>query len=122
VATVLVINHDASLVLLLETALRRSGHTVISTGDGESGLQVVAQHAPDVIILDARLPGLSSDEVVRWLRHNPATKSVPVILCTTDHLLSGRSPAAYDAHLKLPARPNDITNMVNRLLIGRDSG
>lgn len=115
-ATIVVINHDTSLTLLLETTLRRAGYDVLTARDGNSGLRTVMASQPDIVIVSARLPGLSGQALSQQLRATATTTTIPIIVCSTDHLLSHVPDGVYDAYLRLPARPNEIVNTVKTLL------
>ncbi len=53
--------------------------------DGESGLQMIAKHEYDLILMDLRMPGLSGLQTIQLLRDSPAPKSqIPVIVVTAD--------------------------------------
>src|SRR5947207_2297052 len=50
--------------------------------DGETALRLAAQRAPDLVLLDLMLPGVSGTEVCRQLKRSPKTARVPVIMLT----------------------------------------
>lgn len=81
-ATVLVIEDNATnmklSVLLLETA----GHTVIATSDAEAGLTMARERQPDLILMDVQLPGMDGLEATMLLKKDPATRAIPVIALT----------------------------------------
>ncbi len=79
---VLIVEDEADLATLLEYNLRQSGlETAIARG-GEEALLMIAERAPDIIILDWMLPEISGIEVCRRLRATKATKAIPVIMLT----------------------------------------
>lgn len=61
------------------------GYEVTSAGDPETGLQMAREQAPDGILLDADMPGMSGDEVLAALKSAPATKDIPVVFFTGDY-------------------------------------
>ncbi|MFI6849332.1 response regulator transcription factor [Kitasatospora sp. NBC_00085] len=65
---VLVVDDDAAIRRTLERGLRLSGFSVSLAEDGEAALAVLAAAAPDVLVLDVSMPGLSGAEVCRTLR------------------------------------------------------
>ena len=65
VSTVLVIEDDRDLRDLVRRYLERAGHAVLSTGSGVEGLTLLADAAPDLVVLDLGLPDLDGLEVLR---------------------------------------------------------
>jgi len=65
---VLVVDDDASIREALERALRLEGFAVSTEPDGEAALATIARRAPEVLVVDVMMPGISGVEVVRRLR------------------------------------------------------
>jgi CheY-like chemotaxis protein len=80
--TVLLIEDNRLVKIVYERMLSRAGYKVVSAADGEEALKLAHQGAPDVILLDMMLPRVSGPEVLRFLKHDPATKHTPVIVVT----------------------------------------
>ena len=76
---VLVIEDEKALVDALVYNLDREGYEVTVAHDGQDGLSK-AQAIPDIILLDIMLPGINGIEILRELRGNEKTKSIPVIV------------------------------------------
>jgi len=77
---VLVVEDDPAVRASLERSLAFEGYTVVSAADGVAGLEAVATHRPDVVVLDLGLPRLDGLEVCRRLR--AAGDGVPVLMLT----------------------------------------
>jgi CheY-like chemotaxis protein len=83
--TVLVIEDNVANIRLIEQAMRRCDNVVLLTAiQGRLGLDIAAQHQPDLILLDLHLPDVSGDSVLRHLHADPATASIPVVVCSAD--------------------------------------
>ncbi len=81
--TVLLIDDDATLRELLADQLRTAGFRTLEAPDGAIGLRMAAEAAPDLIVLDVMMPGMSGWEVCERLRAPGGAKSrVPIILLT----------------------------------------
>ncbi len=80
--SVLIIEDDADIVEVVRYNLEREGFAVASAGDGESGLEQVRRHLPDLVLLDLMLPGMGGLDVCRTLKEDAGTKGVPVIILT----------------------------------------
>jgi putative two-component system response regulator len=93
---VAVIEDDGSVRRLLGRVLDAAGYDVIAAGDGETGLRLIHEHQPDLVVLDITLPRLDGLEVCRRLRSDPRTLTLPVIVLTT-HTSMEDMAAALDA-------------------------
>ncbi len=81
--TILLIDDDATLRELLADQLHTAGYRTREAADGSSGLRSMAESAPDLIILDVMMPGMSGWEVCERLRAPGGARSrVPIILLT----------------------------------------
>ena len=79
---ILLVEDDRALVELLVFHFEREGFAVRSTPDGEEALIIARENAPDLVILDWMLEGVSGIEVCRRLRRLPETANVPIIMLT----------------------------------------
>lgn len=77
--TILIVEDEAALRETIEYNLQREGYAVITAADGEIGLDLARQHAPDMILLDIMLPGLDGIELCRILRKET---NVPILFLT----------------------------------------
>jgi len=77
VTFILVVDDQPRIVRTLTINLRARDYDVESAGDGRSALQIMAERAPDVIVLDLGLPDMNGIEVLRRIR---TTSTVPVIV------------------------------------------
>lgn len=90
---VLIIDDERAIRRFLKTTLKAHGYQVFEAATGEEGLAAVAQHRPDLIILDLGLPDTSGIEVTHRLREWAA---VPIIILSVHDQESGKI-AALDA-------------------------
>ncbi|MFO1541196.1 MAG: response regulator transcription factor [Chloroflexota bacterium] len=79
-ATILVVEDEYAVARGLEYALRQEGYDVTVAGSGEDGLATASELAPDLIVLDVRLPGIDGFETLRRLRASGS--KAPVLLLT----------------------------------------
>ena len=80
---VLVVDDTPHNVKLLADLLGSKGYAVSTAESGERALELIAADAPDIVLLDVMMPGLSGYEVCRKIRDNPATALLPVVLVTS---------------------------------------
>jgi two-component system phosphate regulon response regulator PhoB len=79
---ILVVEDEPPLIEVLRYNLESEGFRVSVATDGEDGLLMVAEEAPDLIILDWMLPKLSGIEVCRRLRSPNMNNRIPIIMLT----------------------------------------
>jgi two-component system, OmpR family, response regulator len=77
---VLVVDDEETVVHLVASALRFDGFEAVTADNGHSALAAVAEHAPDLVVLDMMMPGLDGQAVLQHLRS--AGSVVPVIFLT----------------------------------------
>lgn len=82
-AKILVVDDTPANVKLLVDVLAASGYAASAATNGEDALAQVASDAPDLVLLDIMMPGLSGYDVCKQLRANPETALLPVVLCTS---------------------------------------
>ncbi len=78
--TVLVVEDEPAQRDVLTYNLEAEGFEVVSAGDGEEALLLVAEVAPDIIVLDWMLPGISGIEICRRLKTRTETAGIPVLM------------------------------------------
>ena len=80
-ATIAVIEDDETIRTLLQMLLKNAGFTSVRTAErGDTGLELVRRHKPDLVLLDLMMPGIDGFEVIRRLRADEATKDLPIII------------------------------------------
>lgn len=81
-AKIAIIEDEVAIRQMYAMKLYFSGYTVVEAGDGEEGLIVIEKEAPDLILLDLRMPKMAGDEMLRELRNTEWGKDTPVIILT----------------------------------------
>jgi adenylate cyclase len=81
-AKILVVDDTPQNVKLLADLLQAKGYAVVTAADGEAALARLAQEAPDLVLLDVMMPGLTGYEVCKRIREEPKTALLPVVLVT----------------------------------------
>lgn len=83
IKNILVVDDSPTEVHVLREMLSKNGYTVSSVSSGEEAVTKAASEKPDLILMDVVMPGMSGFEATRAITKNPATASIPVIICTT---------------------------------------
>lgn len=79
---ILFIEDEAVLQKTFTEILKKEGYKVINSLDGETGLRLARSQKPDLVLLDIVLPRLQGLDVLKALKGDPETKSIPVIIMT----------------------------------------
>jgi predicted signal transduction protein with EAL and GGDEF domain/CheY-like chemotaxis protein len=79
---VLLVDDDEVNLLLTSVALRERGFAVTEVSSGEMAIRTLAEWLPDIVVLDALMPGLDGFETCRELRVLPGYESLPVLMLT----------------------------------------
>jgi DNA-binding response OmpR family regulator len=74
---------DSSTVLLMERALLSRTYEVVSARDGREGVEKALAEKPDLILMDVMMPRMNGLDAVRYLRSEPETRNIPVIMVST---------------------------------------
>jgi DNA-binding response OmpR family regulator len=77
---ILVVDDEKSINSYLQRKLAKLGYTVFIAEDGEEALKQAFTHLPDIILLDVNLPKLNGIEVLKSLRADERTKSIPILI------------------------------------------
>ncbi|RIX49669.1 MAG: response regulator [Rhodocyclales bacterium GT-UBC] len=108
---VLIVDDVPENLSLLHDALDDTGYTVLVATNGESALQRARQSLPDVILLDAMMPGMDGFEVARRLKADFATQHIPIVFMTglteTEHVVAAFAAGGAD-YVTKPIRPPEV--------------
>ena len=114
--TVLIVDDDRAMVGMVAALLGGEGFDLLTAYDGETALRRHAEDAPDLVILDRRLPKLSGDEVVRRIRASSAT---PILMLTGEKGTDERAALldlGADDYLEKPFGMRELSARVRALL------
>ncbi|MXV43793.1 response regulator [Saccharibacter sp. 17.LH.SD] len=79
---VLIVEDDASLLLMLQYNLEQRGYRVVTAGSAEEAIECLEKNRPDLAILDWMLPGLSGLDLCRRIREHAVFREMPVLFLT----------------------------------------
>ena len=101
--------------------LRMLGHTVITLYTPRSAMRQLNEVVPDVIFVDINLPGIDGLEVCRYLRRDPTTAHVPIIVVSANGeaaYLEAASAAGSDLYIIKPVMLEDLEKALTRVAAG----
>jgi CheY-like chemotaxis protein len=76
---VVIIEDDPLALKLYRDLVRSRGYGVFTAGDGHTGIQLVREHQPDLVITDINLPELTGVEVCAALKADERTRDIPIL-------------------------------------------
>ncbi|HEY0155212.1 MAG TPA: response regulator [Longimicrobium sp.] len=118
-ATVLLVEDDVDSRTIYGTVLRHSGFLVVEADDGEAAVRSVRLHRPDIVVMDAGLPGMDGWDATAALKGDPETASVPIMLLTVHSQpadLERAEAAGCDAYVVKPMDPASLVESVGKLI------
>jgi signal transduction histidine kinase len=77
---VLVVDDDPMLCNLIKLRLKRRGYVVYEASDGEQALDAFAQSLPDIVLMDANMPGMDGFDATQAIKQLPEAKNTPIIM------------------------------------------
>lgn len=77
---ILLVEDDRILRRAVQTTLRRHGFNVVAADDGEKALRLAKTEVPRLVLLDLIIPKVQGFEVLRRLKQDPKTASIPVVI------------------------------------------
>ena len=83
IKTILIVDDSPTERYFLSDLLRKNGFEIIAADNGVDGVAIAKVEKPDLILMDVVMPGLNGFQATRMLARDPATKGIPVVLCTT---------------------------------------
>ncbi|QDF95801.1 DNA-binding response regulator [Azoarcus sp. DD4] len=108
---VLIVDDVPENLSLLHDALDEAGYTVLVATNGESALARARQSLPDVVLLDAVMPGMDGFEVARRLKADFITRAIPLIFMTglteTEHVVAAFAAGGAD-YVTKPIKPAEV--------------
>lgn len=114
--TVLIVDDDRAMVGMVAALLGEEGLDLITAYDGETALRRHAEDAPDLVILDRRLPRMDGDEVCRRIRQSAST---PILMLTGERGTEERAKLldlGADDYLEKPFGKRELAARVRALL------
>ena len=117
--TILIVEDEPAIAELITLTLRRSGHQTVHAESVERAITLVDQAMPDLALIDWMLPGASGVELVKKLRSDKRTKTIPIIMLTAkseeaDKLLGLETGA--DDYVTKPFSPKELVARIKAVL------
>lgn len=124
---VAIIEDEQDLVHILKFSLERAGYAVITADNGETGLELVRQRRPALIVLDIKMPRMNGYQVLAQLNQDAELSSTPVIVITSVTSEENISDEEWARKLEVarfltkPFEPEAFVEIVKQVLAPKES-
>ncbi len=112
---ILVVDDEPILRDVLAAILREEGYTVLTAGDGRTGVAIVAAEAPDLVLMDVMMAGMDGREAHMQMRAHPNGRTIPIVLSSAG-VHSGTLDPGVSAFLPKPFDLDELLELVQSLL------
>ena len=121
---VLIVEDDPEARKVLSLILKLDGYQISTAPSGAEAVQVMTTLIPDLLLLDVMMPGMDGYQVCGWVRANPATTAVPVVMLSgkadPESVARGLEVGA-DEYLSKPISPSKLSAQL-RSVLARTAG
>ena len=100
---------------MLSRRLERRDYEVIIAEDGKEGVAKARSDAPDVILMDMRMPILDGWEATRMLKAAPETRSIPIIALTAHAMVADRQAAMAAGCDDYDTKPIELPRLLSKI-------
>lgn len=114
-STVLVVDDEADIRLLLSSALAAAGHTVVEAAEGEAALEAIERGGVDVVLLDLMMPVMDGWAVL-WTLHDTPVHPPVIVMSARPEYKNGSPPLGAVHYLHKPFRLHDAVVSVQAAL------
>jgi len=112
---ILVVDDSTTVSAIIAATLRKEGYAVIEATDGVEGLKMAMSEKPDLIICDSVMPRMDGFTMMRAIKANPSTASIPAILLTSKAGLEDEQRAFEVGFLDFVPKPVQPVRIVSRV-------
>jgi PAS domain S-box-containing protein len=109
-------DNPANLRLVEQLVARRSDMRLLTAGNGNDGMNLARGYAPDVILMDINLPGISGIEAMKMLRRDPATSHIPIVALSANAIprdIEKGLEAGFFRYLTKPIKVKELMETLN---------
>ena len=120
--TILIVDDCIDIARIIARYLESGGFRTLTTHSGVEARAALERTTPDCIVLDIMMPGMSGSELLHELRHDPATRAIPVVLVSARvgfHGTHFRSQMDADYSVGKPFTREQIVTAVRTVLARR---
>ena len=116
---ILLVDDDQALLAIFATSLKNHGHDVVTALNGNSGIEKAKTEKPELILLDQVMPDIQGNEVLKTLKADPETKSIPVAMLSNfgqnELIQKALNAGAIDYLLKYQIDPDYLNTKIDEI-------
>ena len=113
------IDDSATMLMSMETLLKRAGYTVTKSESAEAAMTALESISPKLIITDLNMPGMNGIELIKALKQQSKFRFTPMLMLTTESQQSRREEAksaGATGWLVKPVEPEQLLGVVKQLV------
>ena len=117
--TILVIEDNELNMKLVRSLLMIGDYKILEAPDAETGMQLMRECQPDLVLMDVQLPGMNGLRATRMIKKDPAIKNIPVVALTSYAMQGDEEKAAEAGCTGYITKPIDIKafpEMINQFI------
>lgn len=121
---ILIVEDNEKNLKLVRDVLQVKGYETLEAGTAEDGLKIARERAPNLILMDIQLPGMSGIDALKALRAAPATSGIPVIAITASVMQLDRQEimkAGFDGFIEKPINLRSFLDTVQKAMQARSA-
>ncbi len=100
---------------LVKTLLDIAGFDVIAAQDAETGIDLIREHGPDLILMDVQLPGMDGFSATKIIKQDETLKSIPVVALTSYAMEGDKDKATQAGCTGYISKPIDTRNFAKNV-------
>ena len=112
---ILIVDDDNPSRKLVRDLLHASGYATITATDGKQAIMLAKEKAPNLILMDIRLPELDGAAAMKVLKNDPKTKGIPIIAVTAYAMRGDKEKLLHQGFDDFLAKPLDIHILLKRI-------
>jgi two-component system, cell cycle response regulator DivK len=119
---ILVVEDNEKSMKLFRDVLQAKGYRILEAANAGLGVDLAAEHRPDLVLMDIQLPDMDGVEALRRLRKGKLTASIPVLALTAQAMLGDRErflAEGFDGYLSKPVDVIELIRTVEQHCDGR---
>ncbi len=116
---ILVVDDDKNTAMYLADLLRLMGHNIVVTFGPRGALHKLGEVVPDVVFLDVNMPGVDGLEICRYIRRDPSTAQVPIVIISANEEKAHQDAAIQagaNYYIVKPAMFEDLQKALERVM------
>jgi DNA-binding response OmpR family regulator len=119
---ILIAEDEQFMLKALEYRLKKDGYETITSSDGRDALSKINSLKPDIIITDIMMPYFTGLEILNFVKSNPETKDIPIIIlsaATLEKTVLEAFNLGADDFVTKPFSPNELSIRIKKILLKR---